>query len=474
MCKTYKALISGIGDNHLKALILKGDIMKKKILSVLLAGVMALSLAACGGGSSSSGGGSADSSGGGSSGGGSSSGSSDPLQVVIWDTNQQAGLQEICDDFTAETGIPVKVEVKDWNSYWTLLESGAAGGDMPDVFWMHSNNSQIYMKNDMLLQLDDYIAASDKIDLANYMPEVTELYTMDGKHYAIPKDYDTIALWYNKTMFDEAGLAYPDATWSYDDMLDAAAKLTKADGSQYGFAMNPSNDQDTYYNFVYAMGGYIVSDDHKKSGYDDPNTLKAMDYVAQLLQYCPSPTVMSETGTEVLMQSGQVAMITQGSWMVAAFKANEYMAENCDVAILPYDKGTGNRVSICNGLGWSAAANTDRPDDCWALIEWFGSKEMQIKQADLGVTMSAYLNTSDTWVNNTDLFNLQPYLDETTEKTGDAPNVLVLRPYTYNSTRWSNAAGEALVSAWNDPSTMEQVCKDFAVTMNQYIAEENN
>ena len=102
-------------------------------------------------------------------------------------------------------------------------------------------------------------------------------------------------------------------TW--DDLYDAAKKLTKDDGSQYGFCMNTSNDQDTYYNMVYSMGGYIVNDDHTKSGYDDANTIKAMDYVGKLLKdCCPPATTMSETGTDVMFQSGTVAMITQGSW----------------------------------------------------------------------------------------------------------------------------------------------------------------
>ena len=201
--------------------------------------------------------------------------STDPLEVVIWDNNQQAGLQTICDQFTEQTGIPVQVVVKSWDAYWTLLEAGAMGGDMPDVFWMHSNNAQMYMAYDMLLDLTDYIAASEVVKVENYMPEIWELYTYDAHYYAVPKDYDTIALWYNKTMFDEAGLAYPDATWTYEDLLEAAKALTKADGSQYGFALNPSNDQDTYYNFVYAMGGSIVTED-RKSGYDDPNTIRAM------------------------------------------------------------------------------------------------------------------------------------------------------------------------------------------------------
>ncbi len=89
------------------------------------------------------------------------------LQVNIWDNNQLAGIQQIADEWTEESGVKVAINVVDWNNYWTLLESGASGGQMPDVFWMHSNTAQMYMENDLLLNLNDYIAADDAIDLAN-------------------------------------------------------------------------------------------------------------------------------------------------------------------------------------------------------------------------------------------------------------------------------------------------------------------
>ena len=395
------------------------------------------------------------------------------LSVSIWDTNQEPGIKEILADFTEKTGIKTEISVVKWDEYWTMLEAGAQGGSLPDVFWMHSNESQRYMSNDMLLDLTDKIKDSDLIDPENYPEDIWGLYTYDDKYYAVPKDIDTIALWYNKKMFDDAGLEYPNENWTWDDLYEAAKKLTT--GDKYGFCMNTSNDQDTYYNMVYSMGGYIVNDDHTKSGYDDANTIKAMDYVGKLLKdCCPPATTMSETGTDVLFQSGTVAMITQGSWMTAGFLDNEYLVENCDVAILPYDKTTGKRTSICNGLGWAASADTKRPDDCWKLIEWLGSKEMQEKQAELGVTMSAYNNTSDKWVNCTDKFNLNAYLDITKDSTvAGVTNELVLRPYTYNSTVWSQAAQTFFADAWADPSKMEQSCKDFAVQMNQYIDEED-
>lgn len=102
----------------------------KRVVALALAGVMVFSLGACGGG--------------GNEGGGESGGGGGDLSVMIWDTYQEAGLKEILADFTEETGIGAEIQVVPWNEYWTLLEAGAQGGDMPDVFWMHSNESERY------------------------------------------------------------------------------------------------------------------------------------------------------------------------------------------------------------------------------------------------------------------------------------------------------------------------------------------
>ena len=94
------------------------------------------------------------------------------LSVSIWDTNQEPGIKEILADFTEKTGIKTEISVVKWDEYWTMLEAGAQGGSLPDVFWMHSNESQRYMSNDMLLDLTDKIKDSDLIDPENY-PEGT-------------------------------------------------------------------------------------------------------------------------------------------------------------------------------------------------------------------------------------------------------------------------------------------------------------
>lgn len=430
----------------------------KKLTALCLAGAMVLSTVACGGGSGDSG-----SSGGGDSDSGSSEGGE--LSISIWDTNQEPGINEILADFTKETGIKTKLTVVKWDEYWTMLEAGAQGGSLPDVFWMHSNESERYMSNDMLLDLTDKIADSDLIDPANYPEDIWGLYTYEDKYFAVPKDVDTIALWYNKKMFDEAKLDYPTADWTWDDMFEAAKKLTKDDGSQYGLALRNDNNQAGYYNMVYDNDGYIINDDKTKSGWDDPKTIEAMEQVEEYIKagVMPSIETMSENGEDVLFQSGKVAMVLQGSWMLAAYKDNEYTAENCDCVELPKSATTGRRASIYNGLGWAAAANGSNTENAWKLIEYLGSEAAQKKQAELGVTMSAYTGTSDAWAESAD-FNLQAYLNMMDD--------MVIRPYSKSTVTWENEDNEILKDVYTGDKSMADACKEMAKQMNEKLGEE--
>lgn len=429
----------------------------RKLTALCLAGAMVLSTAACGGGSGDSG----------SSGGDGGSGSSEggELSISIWDTNQEPGINEILADFTEETGIKTKLTVVKWDEYWTMLEAGAQGGSLPDVFWMHSNESERYMSNDMLLDLTDKIAESDLIDPANYPEDIWGLYTHEDKYYAVPKDVDTIALWYNKTMFDEAELEYPTADWTWDDMFEAAKKLTKDDGSQYGLALRNDNNQAGYYNMIYDNGGYVINDDRTKSGWDDPKTIEAMEQVEEFIKagVMPSMETMSENGEDVLFQSGKVAMVLQGSWMLAAYRDNEYTAENCDCVELPKSATTDRRVSIYNGLGWAASASGSNTENAWKLIEYLGSEAAQKKQAELGVTMSAYTGTSDAWADSAD-FNLKAYLNMMDD--------MVIRPYSKSTVTWENEDNEILKEVYTGDKSMADACKEMADQMNEKLAEE--
>ena len=258
--------------------------MKKKLISAVVAAAMVLTLGACGNSGSSgaaSNAGAADAAA--TSGNADGGFTTSELTVNIWDNNQRDGLQQIADEWTATSGVKVQINVVDWDNYWTLLEAGASGGEMPDVFWMHSNTAQMYMENDLLLPLDDYIAADDAIDLSKYYEGVVNLYKRadNGVQYALPKDHDTIALLYNKALFDKYGVEYPTDDWTWEDMRDAAAAITEAGAADgvYGYACNTTNNQDGWYNVVYDYGAQIITDDHKGTTIGSAEGKAAMEMV---------------------------------------------------------------------------------------------------------------------------------------------------------------------------------------------------
>lgn len=436
----------------------------KRFLVAMLCVAMVGMFAACGGG----GGESADTSSGDASG---------AITINIWDSNQQAGIQEICNDWTAQGNPEVKVEVVDWDNYWTLLEAGASGGQLPDVFWMHSDYAQIYMENDVLLDLTSYIE-KDGVDLGVYYPDITAIYQSDGKTYALPKDHDTIALLYNKALFDEAGVDYPTDDWTYEDMYEAAKTITeKTPDDTYGWACNTSNDQDGWYNYVYAYGGNIVNAEKTDTAIDSAEGKAGMEMVRKLLTVGTPQAVVAESGTDSLFQSGKVAMITQGSWMINAF----YTAENhADYAWaqIPYCDRNGDgkcqkdeRWTCYNGLGWAASAATANPDAAASLIEYLCSEEAQVKQAELGVTMAGIPGISDAFADAFEGMDVSAFTKVEEDGT------LYARPGTRNSGVWKNPMEQeqGFLPAWQNPEDadlMSTACDNVAKLIRDAIANE--
>ena len=403
----------------------------------------------------------------------------DTLQVNIWDNNQLAGLQEIANEWSAESGVDVNINVVDWDNYWTLLEAGASGGEMPDVFWMHSNTAQMYMENDLLLNLDDYIAADDAIDMANYYDGIVNLYKSNDVQYALPKDHDTIALLYNKAIFDKYGVECPTDDWTWEDVYEAAKAITEAGEADgvYGYAINTSNNQDGWYNFVYDYGAQVVTDDHKGTTIGSDEGKAGMEMLRKILTVAAPQTVVAETGTDSLFQSGLCAMITQGSWMINSF----YTAENhADYywAMMPYADVNGNgacdegeRWSAYNGLGWAAAANTALPDEAYSLISYFCAEAGQKKQAELGVTMAGMLGVSEEFANAFEGMDVSAFTR--IEEEGS----LYFRPYTRNTTVWEDALQQAgcFLDAWQNPTdeaVMAAACDNAQAIIENAIAEE--
>lgn len=372
-------------------------------------------------------------------------GEKETITYAIWDTNQEKGMKEMATAFEKENPtIKVNVEVTPWDQYWTKLDAAATGESLPDVFWMHSNEAYRYMSNGILLDLTEKTNAIKE----NFPEKILELYSYEDKQYAIPKDIDTIGLWYNKTLFDEAGVAYPNEEWTWETFLEAAEKLTDESKGIYGFTA-PNNGHEGYWNFIFQNNGKIMSDDHKKSAFDNAKTVEAIQFYGDLItKYKVSPTIdqLAENRPASFMQSGRSAMGFFGSWMLADFKSNDYMVKNTDVAVLP--KGT-ERASVYNGLGNAVSATSKHSEAAVKFVEYLGSKEANLISAETGAAIPAYEGTAEKWVESAKEFNVQVYVD--------MMEYAVIRPFSNETIKVETVETDQMANLLNGKQTAKEV-----------------
>ena len=369
----------------------------KRMAAGLLAAGMAAGLVGCGGGNQS----------------GAAADGNVNLTFQIWDVAQRDGMQAMCDAYTAQhPNVKIEVQVTSWNEYWTKLEAAATSGQMPDIFWMHTNELLKYADNGMLADCSDIVDTSkfSEVSLSNASGS-------DGTLYAVPKDKDTVGLVYNKEMFDAAGVSYPDESWTWDDLTDASQKIYDATG-KYGY-MAYGDDQLGYWNFVYQNGGDILNEDKTQAGFTQPATAEAMKFYIGLQQYdwCPDQNYFAETAPGTAFFSEKGAMFFEGDWNILAELQNyPEMQGKWDVAVLPKAPNPVNgdgRATISNGLSYATAANNKNLDTVKDVLKFFGSEEGQRIQGESGAAIPAYIGLEETFLGVFEEYdiNMQVFLD---------------------------------------------------------------
>ncbi|MED4206355.1 sugar ABC transporter substrate-binding protein [Neobacillus mesonae] len=373
----------------------------------------------------------------------------------IWDKKQLPAINEIIKQFTEKNpNIKVKTEITPYGQYFQKLETAATGGALPDVLWMNGAHVVQYAEGKVILPLSD-MAQKDNYSLDNYPKSLIDLYTVDGKVYGIPKDYDTTGLWYNKKIFDESGVSYPDETWDWNKLKEAAKKLTNKDKGIWGYASLMGN-QGGYYDFIWQNGGYIISDDGKSVGFDQLEAIEALKYNISFIKEGLSPTQaqMTETAASELFSSGKVAMMFDGPWMVPEYKKNP----DLDVAVVP--KGKKRAVAI-HGLANVIAANTKHKDAAWKFVQFLGSKEAAEVYAKTGTVIPAFNGTQDAWEQSVPNLNLKAFID--------GAEYSVPLPSVKNTGAIWQYETDILKKAWSEEVSVENAVKELTTKANEEL-----
>lgn len=384
------------------------------------------------------------------------------LTFGLWDKYQEPIMRELADMYEAKNeNIKIDIQLTPYGQYWTKLETAATGEVLPDIFWINGPNIVKYAANDMLVPLDELVE-SNNIDLSVYPEGLIDIYTVDGKLYGIPKDWDLTALWYNKKLFDEKGVEYPNENWTWDDMVEAARKLTDKEKGIYGIAARPDT-QEGIYDTIPQAGGYIISEDRKTSGYDTKEALEGTKIWIDLLEEGLSPTLEEQADTNAieLFKGEKVAMVYAASWNVPVFMQNEVIKDHIDLTIMPLIK---ERAATIHGLSNAIAANSKYKDEAWDFVKFLGSKEANEVWAKSGVVIPAHKEVLDIWEASHPEINLKAFVDEL--------DYAVMYPVSLNTSKWNDVENEYIKQIWNRGITVEEGLKKMAELMNEALTKE--
>ncbi len=325
------------------------------------------------------------------------------LEMNYWMSEQEAGIQAAIDAFNeSQDEIHVNASTVPWGQYWDKLVTGLPAGSAPDIFAINALNVRDYAKNGYLLDISDLFEG--EVDLSKFPQHVIDTHTVNGTLWGIPKDFDSIAVFYNKDMFDAAGVEYPSDDWTWDDFIATAKALTDADNSVYGAAI-PASGQSACYDYIFGNGGQVF-DESGACVVNSPEAAEALQKLQDgILVEGVSPTVEAqvEIDNDTMFQSGMIAMCFGGSWNVGTYV--DVFGESLGIAPLPIMK---ERKTISHCLSWVGAASTKYPEEVKKFLAYMGSYDAQALTAD--VVIPAYEGCADLWAKKFEGFNTEAFL----------------------------------------------------------------
>ena len=224
----------------------------------------------------------------------------------------EENLKTIVDAFEKDNpDITVDVQTAAYADYFTKLQTDLAAGTEADVFDVDAGSFANIQANGVLAEMNG-------VDHSKYRTSVLDSYKVDGKQYGLPTSFSNVVLFYNKDLFDAAGVEYPTSDWTWADEKAAAEKLTNKDAGVWGDYQPVSYYE--YYKAVQQAGGTFLNDDNTASAFDSDAGKKAADWIAGK-SGTVMPTAADGAGTADfdtnLFKEGKLAMWHTGIWMIS-------------------------------------------------------------------------------------------------------------------------------------------------------------
>lgn len=346
-------------------------------------------------------------------------------------------LEKMIAGFEKENpNINVEYTILSWDDYFTKLQTLIASGTAPDTFELNYETFVTYASKGVLLDLSDYIN-NDNFDVNIYNQKALDAFKLDEKQFGLVESFSNVVLFYNKNLFDEAGIAYPDASWDWNKELEAAQKLTNKEKGIWG-TYAPIQFWE-FYKTIEQNGGKIFNEDKTEVVINSKNNVETLQWMidkSNKYGVNPSDADMSGQSDGDLFKSGKIAMLRTGIWMFDSFKDVDF---DWDIALEP---GNTQKAHHFFSNGVAINKKTENPEASWKWIKYLTSSE---EAAKIRVDSSWELPAIE------DEAILQGYLEkdspESREVVFDALDTLVVPPVIENWNELTDVVGKELDKA---------------------------
>ncbi len=280
------------------------------------------------------------------------------------------------------------------------IKTEMSANSEPDAMYVSTTLMNFAAPNGRLLDLGPLM---DKWGVSKdaYVNSLLTPWQLNGKQYALPKDFGDLVLFYNKSMFSAAGLQ-PPSTW--DEVKADAKQLTT--GTVKGISL--PTDAARFDAFLFAYGGKVLNSDGKSVALNSQQAQDALTFYSsfQLTDHSSAlPDTLGATWPGDAFGKQKAAMVIEGGWLIP-YMHDTYPSVQYGSIKLP--KGPAKQVSLLFTNGWGCSAKTKSPDACMLFVKYMTGKvvQQQVLQSGFALPSRKDLSSDPAITSNPDVKNM--------------------------------------------------------------------
>ena len=366
----------------------------------------------------------------------------EPVTITYCNFNASGGneetLQRMYEAFHEEyPNITVEIETIAMDDYFTQMQTRVAGGTAPDCYELNIENFASYANKGVLAEITD-------VDLSSLDETALSAFNVDGKQYGLPGNFSNVVLVYNKDLFDQAGIDYPNEDWTQDDVQAAAEAIRALGDDIYGYYQPLTYNE--FYKACAQFGGSLLNEDKTEFTINSPENVAAAQMMADRVLVSnvqPTDVQMGGMGDWDLFMSGRLGMIPTGIWAFQSF------TDGCDFDWdITIEPGEVQKATHFFSNGLVINADSEHKD---AAATWLASSPAAAEiRIEAGWDLPA-VNDEET---------LASYLDITPpdnrQAVFDSLDYLVVPPVIEDYALMSDIIGQKLSAAANGSITVQE------------------